>query len=49
MLFRVMMQNVLDRVDIFQCIFFETFQIRLQAVMCLIKQISHDTRLNFVC
>ena len=47
MLIRVQIENVQDLVDKFQCIFLETFQIYLHAVMCLIEHISHYNNLNF--
>ena len=47
MLIRVQIENVLGRVDIFQDMFFETFQIRQEVIMYPIELISHDTCLNF--
>ena len=38
-----------DLIDKFRCIFLETFEIHLQAVMFLIEHISHDKYLDFLC
>ena len=47
MLICVQIENVQDLVDKFQCIFLETFQIYLHAVMCLIEHISYADHLSF--
>ena len=48
MLIQMQIKNELDQVHIFQYIYFESFQIHLQAIMYHFEHINHDNNQDFL-